>query len=494
MRDQLRIRLNRTVSSSLNLHQRDILRECCDEAFELYGAGSRDICVMPISTTDWSSELRRIGGKPVVVLDMEQINAMSYLVYREICVDRPIFQYCEYMIRISELLAELNEVDAALSVVQLNHNRLSQYARDCGSYPGLSRPMFFGGIEALQIFLARVLPSFILGHEIGHVGESQREIFKDAFAAIENCWEANQIKEPVWGEGPSSYRFMVPSIRQKFDDYGMPSGCLIAGIERSRVMAKEIALCLSECKADFFGLILSTRLAAKYNLPPEQMFSMLLETLRAIDRFSVIRRVVPQIPRGECRGSVDFGASRIACRIFILVRVIKGIIEKTIPVPPETLQYWTSNPEVVDSMLSEKGNKYIEHITLANDATSRGGVYLGSGAPFPVNLPTERDAQEGDDLTKKLMMPLYWPFHMPENTYKIASQSHWNGDGLPAGVIGFASAIRDATGVIMQATPIGVECGVNYKRKHTRGANLLHLLHGVRRCVEARNLLAMPRL
>jgi hypothetical protein len=344
-------------------------------------------------------------------------------------------------------------------------------------------------LDPLNAFLDNALAGFVVGHEVGHIVSRRPGPLGQTFAAVDKCWSDHKSKAWTWGEGPSTNRYVVPSIIQKLDDNGMPAGNLSQSTTRMGAMDRELQNALAECKADCLGLLVCSQLGSKVGLRPDMLIHMLIHTLRAVDRYSTMRKIIPQLPRNRRRGSVDFDYPRVASRLYLLIQMVLRIVDGTIPVPPEVAAYWQHEPEALECWRSGDAEKYIAHITMGNDAVARGGVYLGTGAQFPNSLPTDADLiEEYGEILGPVQMPFYWPFRMPSDTYEIERHWDWTPKGVQPGVIGYASAVKDITRVLLDASPIRDECGVNYRRKVERGSAVLPLIRHVRRLIEAQSL------
>jgi hypothetical protein len=89
---------------------------------------------------------------------------------------------------------------------------------------------------------------------------------------------------------------------------------------------------------------------------------------------------------------------------------------------------------------------------------ARGGVYLGSGGPYPDDLPTSKELAAKYGPVSGNMAALYAPFRLPEDIYDIEKQFGWSpSSNSDPGLVGFASAIREITSAISRRSKVRPE-------------------------------------
>ena len=79
-----------------------------------------DLRILPISTAEWTSELRTFDGISAIIFDVEQVNALDFLCARQMAAEHPIFHFNEHLIRAAELLLGLVEDEAAIRIANVN--------------------------------------------------------------------------------------------------------------------------------------------------------------------------------------------------------------------------------------------------------------------------------------------------------------------------------------------------------------------------------------
>jgi len=231
-RKRLKARLIRRPAFSVRARDRSNVRKI-RASLEMYFPGALDdLKILPISSAEWTSELRAFDGISAIIFDVEQVNALDFLCSRQMAVEHPIFHFNEHLIRAAELLVGLGEEDAAVRIANLNFGHLVRYSKHRNAFPAIPRPMSIDSLMKLPTLMEAITPAFVLGHEIGHYLSHQGLGPTSCFKAIEIWWREAEILEVK--SGPIFSRFIVPSILQKLDDHGCPSGNIVFGTKWSR--------------------------------------------------------------------------------------------------------------------------------------------------------------------------------------------------------------------------------------------------------------------
>jgi hypothetical protein len=413
-----------------------------------------DLRILPISSAEWTSELRTFDGVSAIIFDVEQTNALNFLCARQIAAEHPIFHFNEHLIRAAELLVGLGEEEAAIRVANVNFGFLVRYSRHHKEFPIIPRPMSVDGLLKLPNLLESITPAFLLGHEIGHY-LSERRLGPIAwFEAVERWWREAEVLEAK--SGPNFARFIVPSILQKLDDRGLPSGNITFGTKMVLSMKEIERSLIAESQADFFAVYTATILAIESKISASDLFRFLLLGLVGLEQHLILRRLVERVPRARERAAIELEFSRLHSRIFMLGRIVHGIRKLELEIDQEIHSYWMSLPARVANKLSSA--RELEKLSARGELShivARGGIYVGSGGPYPSDLPSRKELREKYGPVSGTMAALYAPFHAPKEIYDIESQFDWSpASNIDPGMIGFASAICEITSALSKRTEI----------------------------------------
>src|SRR5260221_8011249 len=103
LRERLKSRLVRRRAFSVRAQDRRTIRNI-RAALELHFPGVlEDLRILPISTAEWTSELRTFDGISAIIFDVEQVNALDFLCARQMAAEHPILHFNEHLIRAAEL-------------------------------------------------------------------------------------------------------------------------------------------------------------------------------------------------------------------------------------------------------------------------------------------------------------------------------------------------------------------------------------------------------
>lgn len=405
-----------------------------------------------MSTLEWTSEIRTSLGKVVIVLDVEQVNALTFFLSRELALERPLFHYVEYGIRVAEWLVGQGREGAALRLARQMEERLQRERERRGQGRWLPRPLHAEGVQ-LSVALSRAngLLAFVLGHEVGHYFSSQGTGPTEALTKIGEIWHAQSHEE--WRELQSArvHRFLKPDIRQKLNEEGLPAGTAFLGSHRIRQFPDKSRALIEESQCDFLGLVAFTWIALERELPADLVLPYLLTVLMVLERLSLIQRVVPQIPPEPRRGILDFGFSELPSRVLTFLFSVEAIRRGQLAAPDAVKEYWRScEAHQLDLVQSPEAISSMVPTLQMSSVAARGAVYLGLGAEFPKELESDAELlQKWGPLAGGLMMERA-PFRFGEGLYDLSmSGDQADESSLPGGLVGFATALRDATEAIL---------------------------------------------
>jgi hypothetical protein len=164
----LKSRLGRRAAFTATSKDRAAIREAVDTARRGYSAAVQSGDVLPISTMQWSSVVMGHRGSHVAFIDIEQANAVAFLFCRMAWLEHPIFSFVEFMIRAAETFYDDGDVALAASIGERASDRLWEYCRHHDAGADVPRPMAIDDLLP-AILDARLILSFITGHEIGHL-------------------------------------------------------------------------------------------------------------------------------------------------------------------------------------------------------------------------------------------------------------------------------------------------------------------------------------
>lgn len=422
--------------------------------------------VMPVSTVEWTSEIRRIDGIPIIIYDVEQANALGYSLIRTLCQDRPIFQYSEYLVRASEALFCLGDKEAALRVAQVNDSRLTSYGKFHGVGDGrLPRPIDVGAVELVfQLLNSHVHAAFLLGHEVGHVIIKERPD-SPAFQFIHDVWNANCTSSSQQGEGGAAIhfqKFIDPTVSINFNDEGLPSGGAVRSMHYAKNLKAMIQSFVDESLCDYVGILASTDVAIKYKIEAEHLLQSLLVMQDCMERHLLLRRIVERLPREPCRSTISFEPTKAHARCFLIFHIVLALGNGDLSCSSEIKRYWSGlfsrNPELLDNVGRHAYRAKISQIL------ARGGVHLGAGEDFPENLPTHAElVKKYGEILSGNAAAMLQPFRMAQDNYEIDANANWNHENnVDPGFAGFACAVRDITEVLMHPRKVDEKYGTQF--------------------------------
>lgn len=411
--------------------------------FELERA---DINLVPVSTLEWSSTSFAFGDKRVALVDVEQANAVSFLLAKNLLVERPIFPYVEFMIRAAETFHSSGRSGTALLVAKKANERLRSYTRTHGQLPHVPRPMFmeqnlFDGI------LANLVLPFVVGHEVGHLLAGRGAHQAKVIEWVDAKYSEHRL-EPGQFNNAKHERFLKPECVQKFDQHGRFQGDIILGTKFADRFDHIQRLQIGEVHSDFWGLVALTKNAAAAQVEPDIAATMVIGILECSEMLMGLKRLMPRLPKRGSATNVTFEHSALGLRRFMLVEAIGAIRCNELAVPDVVRTYWQSlSDQSMESLQQLKSSG--ELLSVSNRAThiARGALLVSSLGHLP-EAPTE-----------EMIMERYGPMagngfflasclKVPERWFRIDQHHKWKPNEHDETVpIGFGSAICDIANI-----------------------------------------------
>ncbi|QEX18000.1 hypothetical protein FRZ44_33040 [Hypericibacter terrae] len=389
----------------------------------------------------WSSVVLGRNGTHIAFVDVEQANALSFLMARGLWAEMPIFSYAEFMIRGAEALYDDGDLLLAAALSERANARLREYCRYCESGSIILRPKAVDPV-LLELMEANVLLSFIIGHELGHL---LQQVGNAGVVALFDWVVARYDESHLDKSGQiARERFLGPEIVQKFDSDGTAAGYAVQGTKLARLMPGMRGQQIKEVQSDALGVIMSSAASIAAGIRVEILFGIFLAVLENTEMLMVLRRLLPRLPRGEKRAAIPLENTSLIARQFLFLRLVRGLKDGSVPVPVNILHYWSTLPEETlkhFETLIDDGR--LEQIGLRSGIMVRGSIELalqGSLGKAPVTA----------DLVEKLGMVagnlIVASAHLgyPEATYMVERSFGWTPSDDNDGVLyGFASAVRD---------------------------------------------------
>jgi hypothetical protein len=453
LRRRLRPRLSRHPTLRVYLRDRAVVRSVYHDVGQLLPGSLAELRIIPISSMEWTSELRRLEGAPIIVFDVEEANALSFFLTRQMNVDRPIFHYVEHIIRAGEFLLSLGEGAAGLRIGRLGQYRLAQYAATHGTSSALPRPIDLdGAMAAPNMVMSGIIPSFVLGHEIGHYLADYTSHYAATFESLAELWEELSTMPSTDGANPRLVhpRFVHPANLQKLDSSGRPAGHAVLSMHMMTSLQAIQRRMISESQADFVGLLAATAAAARLEIPPVLLLQILRIMLEGMERQLLLRQIATRLPRRPERAGIMIDGSRAGSRIRMLLEVVRRISARELA-DPATQAYWAQLPE-----LDRFESSQLDSLTFAAERSqivARGAIYYGLGGPPPTELYTPEQARSKFGLLAGNMISISAPFYLPDGFYDLASHADWSPHpkAVEPALAGFAAAIRDMTQALVHS-------------------------------------------
>jgi hypothetical protein len=437
----IKSRLSRTPALRVLSKHRNSVKEVLGFLSEHYPSARPVVFVLPISTMQWSSVVLGRNETRVAFVDVEQANALSFLLARGAWLEMPVFSYAEFMIRAAEALYDDGDLMLAAALSEQTNNRLREYCKHHQSDTTILRPKALDPL-LIPIMEADILLRFIIGHEIGHLLQRAGNIgVGKLFDWIAILYEEMHLDKsgPIHRE-----RFLGPEIVQKFDSAGRADGYAIQGTKFAGLFTNMRDQQIREAQSDALGIIMASVAAIGANIPANALLGTLVTSLEHTEMLMTLRRVVPRLPRGEKLAAIPVEHTGLISRHSILIRVARALKEGTAPVPESILKYWATLPEVMLSELETMGNDgRLEQIALRPEIVLRGGIELG--------LQGRLERPSDDALLIEKLGPAAGNLivaqahrRLSEEHFKVENSFDWSPEtGIDGVLYGFATAIRD---------------------------------------------------
>ncbi|MCH8488964.1 MAG: hypothetical protein LAT81_03400 [Oceanicaulis sp.] len=340
-----------------------------------YPSSSKHLALLPISSMQWSSVVVSRNATRLGFIDVEQANALSLLLSRAYWNERPIFSYVEFMIRAAESFFDDGDLPLAISVSERANERLAQYSRSTADGTHIPRPQAMR-FELVDILESNLLLSFITGHEIGHLLQMADN------AGVEDLfqWVADRFKEEQIdiSSQPKRMRFVFPEVLQKFNEDGESFGFAVQGVKLAKTVHRTLADQTREAQSDALGVLLATEVAQQINVPADVLLTILMSTLEHTELLMSLKRLLPQLPRGELKAAVSDRSTGLVARQMMLLRFCLALKSGEVCAPQVCLDYWSElSEEVLARWTTLRDTGLLEQIGLRPSVVARGGVELG---------------------------------------------------------------------------------------------------------------------
>lgn len=420
--------------------------------------------VLLTSSLEWTSELRTLSGTDIVILDLEQVNAISYQVWRGFAHEHPIVHYNEFAIRSCELMLSAGLPHKALALAAANEARLRDYSRTEYDGRALLRPFIPSLHErAIGILESNVVLAFVLGHELGHsLADSEESSCKPHLDRIEQLWRsvafekaAPEIRAALGRrQGPQFPRFVTPAVWTKLGHDGHPNGHIISGSQLAKNSRLIEANFIDESKADFFGLLCATNIAIKSGLTPDELLQVFLLMQEALDRNAILRVLCNSLPTRPEQRLIRTGISRAPSRMFMLGAIIRELRDGRLNLDPDIGRFWRQlSPRAWRQIKNVRATAKLANVAERASIVALGALHLGAGGEFPANIPSKEEIMRRFHLAAGNYLATLKPFMVPQEIYDLSTISDWTpSNDLDPATVGFATAVRDMVQVMLYST------------------------------------------
>lgn len=448
----IKARLHRRPAFTVDLDERRAIRAVRSLVSDLMPDRGEALHLVPISSMQAASTVTTGGATRVAIIDIEQANALSFLMAREYWHERPIFSYVEFMIRAAETLYDDGEADLALAVSSRTNRRLRDYAAHHDALPEVPRPQVIDPtlIPLMQSYL---ILRFVAGHEMGHLLQATGAADLPAFAAARRHYDAHRFEDSRFGDAEAIYdRYVKPISIQKFDDTGQFAGDATRGQDLMGRYERIVAQQQREVEADILGLIAATGAAAEAGLHPDAVFSVLVDLLEHCEFLMVLSTVLPQLPRGQKRGAIAPRMSSLVARKTVLVKAVVDAAAGEDWVPEVVADYWRHvTTDLLEAAEDDIESGAAEQLALRATILLRGGLHIGIAGDMPPHPEAAVFESYPPALRGQL---LFQHAHLRPGPDVYRIESHHEVDPQPGTSmvpVAFACAIRDLAEVA--ATP-----------------------------------------
>ena len=443
----LKLLFNRKVAFNVSAKERATVRDSVLAVKNHANGIDRNIKVIPVSTMEWASTTYSKGGKKVALVDVEQANAISFLLAKSQLLERPIFSYVEFMIRGAETLYSSGNEGASLLVAKRANTALRKYAILHGDLPFIHRPMY-ADMKTMNALISGVTLTFVTAHEVGHL--LRREAGNKT--KIEE-WIIEEYRKNEFEEGKfikaRHERFLKPETIQKFDDKGKFCGDISLAAKLMEGFDVQKSLLIGEAHSDVFGLIAATDIAIKSNISQSRLLSILLDILEHSEMLMSFKRLIPRLPVKGSRSNVAFEATSLGFRKFMFIKSIEAMRGESLPVSKKVSDYWRGL-EMLEFEELKSLNDSGKFLGVSNRSVhiARAALLTVSSGNMP-KAPTEEEVIERYGVMSGAQFFLMSCLHIPESWIKIEKTFSWvpdeNSDPVP---MGYGAAIYDIAKII----------------------------------------------
>lgn len=441
----------RKVAQRVLLDDRNQVRSTASYLRETFHLQQQDVHVLPVSTLEWSSTSLSFGSKKLALVDVEQANAVSFLLAKSFLYERPIFAYTEFMIRASEFFYSTGQLGASLLIAKKANDKLREYSRSHKFFPNITRPMAPNN-AAFEALTSGMVLAFVTGHEVGHLTSNDSGSLEEISKWVKSTYERNETEPGRFNEA-QHVRFLKPESVQKFDANGFFAGDILLGIKFRDRWDHLKSLQVGEAFSDVLGLVALTKSAIDSNVEADTAASTVLELLEFTEMLMSLKRLLPRLPIRGVATNVPYESTSLGFRRFMFVEAIKAMRKRMLPVPEVVSAYWDTISEIGLHDLNEKNQSGdLQSVSNRTVHIARGALLVSSFGHMP-EAPTE-----------ELIMEKYGPMagngfflascqKIPEVWFRINRHHDWTpkleNETVP---VGYASAICDLANVVKKRT------------------------------------------
>lgn len=487
---RLKLHFRRISSLRLKSKDRAVFRDTLQFICEWLSTENGDFRALPVSTIEWSSSVFKIGDKKIALVDVEQANAINFLLSRTFFSERPIFTYVEFMVRAAEASVTLGDRSVAISLSEICNKKLSDYANANGGPPQLDRPgVFHPHLEAL--IKKNISLAFVTGHEIGHLCHDDET---PTMQWARQLYQKHETEPGKYIPEKKFIRFLKPECVQKFDAHGHPSGDALLQIKFHKKFHLLERHLIEEAHADCIGLVAATHAALDTKITPDDLFWFLFLGLEASEMLMSLKRVIPRLPIEGKPSSVAYEHTSLGFRRFSLITAIRDLRNGKLEAPTEVREYWKTLPrKMLVSLIRLRDSSYVESGSNRTVHISRAALVYALTESLP-DAPSENDiveawgsfASSGFFLASYTKIPKAWMEIDLHHTWKPNQR-----DEVLA--VGFASALKDIASVIFTKDSGEVGGDNSLKRYANDDDALLSYVRHPRAQVFYRRLIPPPR-
>lgn len=446
---QLKHHFRRKTAFNVTSDERKAFRKALHALQDFLPESINTLNALPVSTTEWASSTYTIGNHRIALVDVEQANAMDFLVAKAFLKERPISFYTEFMVRAAEWCLNNGDIVNARAISDKCNKTLQNYSLANGSYPVIPRP-HSGHKSISQLLEKNITLAFVTGHELGHLLQDN---INPTLTWIQNLYKRYESEPSKHSPKGQFSRFLKPECVQKFDNSGKSVGDVILGIKFINKWESQKQHLLREAHADCMGLISATDAAIDSDIPPEDLFTFLFLSLEASEMLMMLKRTLPRIPRAGEASAVAFEHSSLGFRRFVMITALKDIRLGALNSPTNVAEYWKRLPtKKIHSLIKMRDKGIFESASNRIVHISRAALHLSICRCLPPAPSAEQIRKQwgpfagnGFFLNSFRKIPIPW--------LMIDMHNHWqpNDEDEPL-PIGFASALHDVCNIFYHQT------------------------------------------